>query len=152
MPQMVSLSEAARECFREGVDEIRSEMELPSFSERLSWVWSKLEAHLARFSLIVGICRVVESGPGTPERIDADDVLRASALLGYFKSHARRVYARLYGEDRGERLAEDLARFLHRLGGIWSGGHGDRFLRRAGERLQAGARQAGPTRANRIGP
>jgi putative DNA primase/helicase len=94
MPQMVSLSEAARECFREGVDEIRSEMELPSFSEWLGWVWSKLEAYLARFSLIVGMCRVVESGPGTSERIEADDVLRASILLGYFKSHARRVYAR----------------------------------------------------------
>ena len=94
-------------------------MEIPGFPERLQWVWSKVEAYVARLSLIIALCRVVEKR--APERIETEDVLRASVLVAYFKSHARRVYARLYGEDRDARLIEEVAQFLYKHGGTWAG-------------------------------
>jgi hypothetical protein len=69
--------------------------------------------------VIVALCRVVADD--APERIEAEDVLRASVLLDYFKNHARRVYVGLYGADRIDGLAEDVARFLEERGGSWSG-------------------------------
>jgi hypothetical protein len=119
MPAMVHFSPDAKAALRDEINGIRSEMEIPGFPERLQWVWSKIEAYVARLSLIIALCRVVEKR--APERIEAEDVLRASALVAYFKSHARRVYARLYGEDRDARLIEDVAQFLYKHGGTWAG-------------------------------
>lgn len=56
-----------------------------------------------------------------PERVEVEDVEGACALVTYFKAHMRRVHARLYGEDRDERLIEDLSRFLVDKGGVFKG-------------------------------
>jgi putative DNA primase/helicase len=97
----------------------RGEMEASGFPLRLRGPWAKLEAYLARLALIVSMCRIVADD--APERIEAEDVLRASVLLDYFKNHARRVYVGLYGENRIDSLAEDVAHFLKERGGRWSG-------------------------------
>jgi hypothetical protein len=47
--------------------------------------------------------------------------VRASIRPRLSKSHARRVYARLYGEDRDARLIEEVAQFLYKHGGNWAG-------------------------------
>ena len=118
-PALVSLSPEAKSVLVELINAHRAEMDSPGFPARLRGPWAKLEAYLARLSLIVGMCRVVAND--APERIEAEDVLRASVLLDYFKNHARRVYVGLHGADRIESLAEDVASFLQDHGGTWSG-------------------------------
>ena len=87
---MVHFSPDAKALLRDEINQIRSKMEVPGFPERLQWVWSKLEAYVARLALIMAMCRVVEER--APERIESPDVLRAGLLIKYFKSHARRGY------------------------------------------------------------
>ncbi len=118
-PAIVALSQDAKVALVELINAHRAEMDAPGFPPRLRGPWAKLEAYLARLALIVSMCRIVADD--APERIEAEDVLRASVLLDYFKNHARRVYVGLYGDDRIDFLAEDVARFLKERGGSWSG-------------------------------
>jgi hypothetical protein len=114
-PARVVFAPDTKEVFVTLVDELREEMEAPGFPVRLKGPWSKLEAYLARLSLLLALARAVEDEAS--ERIEAFDVLRAMVLLGYFKSQARRVYVGLYGENRDDRLAADVANFLKERGG-----------------------------------
>jgi hypothetical protein len=118
-PREVELSDEALARFREEVDALREEMEEPDFSNVLRGPWSKLEAYLARLSLVLAMARVV-SGPGRrAERVELEDVEAASVLLGYFKAHARRAYLQLYGETRQDRLLSDLTKILKENQGRW---------------------------------
>ena len=119
-PDTVPFAPEAKSVFVELLDAHREEMEQPGFPVRLKGPWAKLEAYLARLALIVGLCRVLGDGD-TPERIETQDVLRASILVEYFKVQARRVYVGLHGENTEDRLAEDVAKFLIKHGGSWEG-------------------------------
>ena len=90
-PREVGLSEEALARFREEVDALREEMEEPGFSNVLRGPWSKLEAYLARLSLVLAMARVVRGPARVEERIELEDVEAASVLLEYFKAHARRA-------------------------------------------------------------
>jgi hypothetical protein len=118
-PVRVALSPDAKEVLVEAINQHREEMEAVGFPVRLKGPWSKLEAYLARLSLILAMGRAV--GEGAAERIEAQDVLKAVVLLDYFKNQARRVYTGLYGHSPEDRLAEDLASFLKKKGGSWRG-------------------------------
>jgi hypothetical protein len=76
-----------------------------------------MPAHLARLSLILALCRVVEQGGD--EQVEARDVLAASVLTDYFKAHARRVHVGLHGQNTEDLLAKDLAEFLGGHDGEW---------------------------------
>jgi len=117
-PREVGLSEEALARFREEVDALREEMEEPDFSNVLRGPWSKLEAYLARLSLVLAMARVVRE-PARAERVELEDVEAASVLLGYFKAHARRAYLQLYGESRQDRLLSDLTKILKENQGKW---------------------------------
>ena len=93
------------------------EVHAPGFPARLQGVWSKMEAYLARLSLILALCRVAEQGG--EERVEARDVVMASGLVDYFKAHAHRVHVGLHGHDAQDLLAKDLAEFLRERGGEW---------------------------------
>jgi hypothetical protein len=97
--------------------ELQDEMHAPGFPARLEGAWSKLEAYLARLSLILAMCRVAEQGG--EEQVEARDVLMASVLVDYFKAHARRVHVGLHGQNTEDLLARDLAAFLGEHGGEW---------------------------------
>lgn len=88
----------------------------PGFPSRLEGVWSKLRGHLARLSLVLAACRCIE-GDVREERVEREDVEAASQLLGYFKAHARRVYAELSAPDSLEVLGVDLGELLDAEGG-----------------------------------
>lgn len=118
-PATVALSQEAKPVLVQMIDSHRAEMDAPGFPARLRGPWAKLEAYLARLALIIAMCRIVAND--APELIESEDVLRASILLDYFKSHARRVYVGLYGADRIDALAADVERFLQGQGGSWSG-------------------------------
>jgi putative DNA primase/helicase len=117
-PSEVRLSEEALDRFREEVDALREEMEEPDFSNVLRGPWSKLEAYLARLSLVLAMARVVR-GPARVERVELEDVERATSLVEYFKAHARRAYLQLYGESREDRLLADLTKILKENMGKW---------------------------------
>jgi putative DNA primase/helicase len=97
----------------------RKEMATPGFPRYLRGVWAKLEAYTLRLILIVACCRFTESG--VAERVETDDILRALALVDYFKAQARRVFGALYGSDPKKRLLEDVSRFVAEHGGVWVG-------------------------------
>jgi len=117
MPKVVPLSRDAWEVFKELSGGLQDEMHAPGFPTRLQGVWSKIEAYLARLSLILAVCRVVEQGGA--EQVEARDVLMASGLLDYFKAHACRVHVGLHGQDAHDLLAVELAEFLQEHGGEW---------------------------------
>jgi putative DNA primase/helicase len=117
VPEVVTLSRDAWEVFKELSGKLQDEMQTPGFPARLEGVWSKMEAYLARLSLILAMCRVAEQGG--EERVEARDVLAASVLLDYFKAHARRVHVGLHGQNAEDLLAKDLAKFLGEHDGEW---------------------------------
>jgi hypothetical protein len=120
LPSAVAFAPDALECWIDAYNEHRDEMAAPWLQPGLRAAWSKLEAYLLRLTLIVACCRFC-ADPGTPERVEAGDVLRAVMLTDYFKGHARAVHAALRAEDRGLLLLEDLTRFLRKHGGSWEG-------------------------------
>jgi putative DNA primase/helicase len=129
-PRVLRPTREAKQLLIEQINALRDEAELPGFPDRLMWVWPKMEAYLARLTLIVAMARYVNfrhAGQDVPRRVESDDVVRAVALLEYFKRHLRRVYAILYNADPKDRVVEDVARFLIARGGSWGGGTATEF-------------------------
>jgi hypothetical protein len=116
-PAVVPLSPDAWKVFKEVSDSLADEAYAPGFPTPLVGAWSKLEAYLARLSLILALCRVAEQGG--EEQVEAWDVLMASGLVDYFKAHAHRVHVGLHGQNTEDLLAKDLAEFLEEHNGEW---------------------------------
>jgi hypothetical protein len=122
-PKPLKLSTEARTLFAEAVDSLGAEVVEPGFPARLEGVWSKLRGYLARLSLVLAVCRRVERGPGGDgqERVEAEDVEAAVKLVGYFKAHARRVYAELKSPNPSpnplEVLGAELKELIEEAGG-----------------------------------
>jgi hypothetical protein len=118
-PGTVPMTEGAWEVFKELADELSEEAHALGFPRRLRGAWSKLEAYLARLSLILALSRIVEGNER--EQVEPRDVLAASVILDYFKAHARRVFAELHGASPIDTLAAALREFLEERGGRWEG-------------------------------
>jgi hypothetical protein len=118
-PGTVPMTKEAWQVFKELADELSEEAHAVGFPRRLRGACSKLEAYLARLSLILALSRVVESDDR--EEVEPRDVLAASVILDYFKAHARRVFAELHGADLMDALAAALREFLEEYGGKWEG-------------------------------
>jgi hypothetical protein len=118
-PGTVPMTEEAWQVFKELADELSEEAHGLGFPGRLRGAWSKLEAYLARLSLILALSRV--AGTEEREQVEPRDVVAASLLVGYFKAHARRVFAELHGADPMDSLAVTLKRFLEGRSGRWEG-------------------------------
>jgi len=106
-PKPLKLTREARNLFAGVVDNLGTEMIAPGFPRKLEGVWAKMRGYLARLSLILAVCRCLETH-SPEERIEAEDVEAATKLLDYFKSHARRVYSELSAPDTLDLLAADL--------------------------------------------
>src|SRR5215217_4989764 len=115
-PKPLKLTPEALRLFAFCVDSLGAEVLQPGFSARLEGVWSKLRGYLARLSLVLAVCRCVEAGT-REERVETGDVEAAVKLLGYFKAHARRVYAELRSPDPLETLGADLKKLIEAAGG-----------------------------------
>src|SRR5215208_3150729 len=72
-PASVPMTKEAWEVFKELADELSEEAHALGFPRRLRGTWSKLEAYLARLSLILALSRVVESDER--EQVEPRDVL-----------------------------------------------------------------------------
>lgn len=125
-PQLVKFTKDAKLLYAEQVNELRDELLSPGFPSILNNYWPKLKGYLARLSLILAMSRHV-AGEGESADVEVGDLLKASTLLGYFKSHAYRVFVSLHGDDLEERLSYDLACFLVKHGGIFEGTPGELY-------------------------
>ncbi len=114
-PSLVHFDTDAKEVFKELVNDHNREADQPGFPNRLRGPWAKMEAYIARLTLILSLVRSVSEG--SPKRIEMRDVLAAESLLGYFKSHARKVYGVLYEADPKDQFAVDVVGFLEAMGG-----------------------------------
>jgi len=115
-PKPLRLSPEAKTLFANALDSLGAEVLEPGFPARLEGVWSKLRGYLARLSLVLAVCRCV-TNIVREERLEAEDVRAATQLLGYFKAHARRVYAELRSPDPLEVLGADLKELIEEAGG-----------------------------------
>ncbi len=124
-PLVIDMTPDAKALFVETYNDLQEELEEPGFPDRLRPVWSKLEGYLARLSLILATTRMVElrtlGQDIVIERVIREDVAGAITLLAYFKNHAQRVFAHLYGQSPTDRLTADLIEFLESVGGQWEG-------------------------------
>jgi len=118
-PGAVPMTKEAWEVFKEIADELSEEAHTLGFPRRLRGAWSKLEAYFGRLSLILALCRIVESDER--EQVEPRDVFAASVLVSYFKAHARRVFGGLHGADPLDSLAAALKVFLQEHSGEWEG-------------------------------
>jgi hypothetical protein len=118
-PSTVPLTKEAWEVFKELADGLSEEAQALDFPRRLRGAWSKLEAYLARLSLVLALSRV--AGSNEKEQVEPRDVFAASVLINYFKAHTRRVFAELHGADPMDSLAVALSEFLKEHGSQWEG-------------------------------
>ena len=117
-PKRVTFSDEAKEVWREKVDSLKDETRIPGFPTHLKGPWSKLEAYLARLSLILAMVRCAEDG--ADEQVEERDIKAAAALIEYFKSHACRTYAKLQGKKE-DPFVTAIEEFLNEIGGGWEG-------------------------------
>ena len=102
--------------FASCVDSLGAEVLEPGFPRRLEGVWSKLRGYLARLSLILAVCRSIQS-TASEERVEREDVADAAKLLVYFKVQARRVFAEIGSPDPLEGLGSALKALIEDQGG-----------------------------------
>jgi hypothetical protein len=76
----------------------------PDLGDFLRGPWAKMRGYCARLALLLQLCRAA-AGEAESESVEAVSVLGAAALIDYFKSHIRRVYARLHASPEEVRAA-----------------------------------------------
>ncbi len=145
-PGRVGLAPESWKLFKEFSDSLTTEACELGFPRELAGAWSKLEACLARLALILCLSRVVENG--APERVEPEDMLNAWKIVGYFKPHTKRVYARVRGESPQDLFAAELEAFLSERGGEWEGEPAE--LREAFEKRESEAVPAQPAELSKM--
>lgn len=115
-PRPLMLTREARNLFAGAVDALGAEVLDPGFPRRLDGAWAKLRGYLARLSLVLAVCRCA-TNKVRDECVEVEDLVAATQLLGYFKSHARRVYSELSAPDPLEVLGADLKALIESNGG-----------------------------------
>jgi hypothetical protein len=114
-PRVVTFTRTGRQTFVACVNALYAELADPDCPDMLRGPLAKLEGYGARFALLLQLCRCV-CGEAQGEHVDEGSVLGASALMDYFKSHARRVYSRLQARPQDQRVAR-VIRWIQSHGG-----------------------------------
>jgi hypothetical protein len=115
-PLELGFTAQGRAAFIAFVNGLYEELADPAFPAYLRGPWSKYDGGAgARLALILHLCRVV-TGEANAEAVDEQSVTAATALVNYFKVHAKRVYARLRS-TRADQRAETALRWLQAHGG-----------------------------------
>jgi hypothetical protein len=114
-PDRVRFTPEGRRRFVEWATTHYEELADRLFPEHLRGPWAKMDGYCARLALILQECRFA-AGEAGGEEVDAVSVLGAAALIDYFKSHARRVYACLRTTEEDKQVAQAVA-WIRRQGG-----------------------------------
>jgi len=95
------------------------EPEVTSLAEDyLSGPWAKLEAYAPRLALILHLARIADGDPTAGGMcVDEESLTAALAIVEYFKSHVRRVYALLHAHPEDLQFATFLT-WLQKQPGI----------------------------------
>jgi hypothetical protein len=135
-PRRVTFTPSAKQTFIDAVNALAEEREQPEFPDYFKGPWSKMEAYLARLSLVLAMVHAKQARSRSTgvsgEVMNSDPIVgqraveASVALIEYFKAHARRVYATL-GDSRkedsktGKNLLPTVKWFLKAEGGHWEG-------------------------------
>jgi hypothetical protein len=108
---------------------LADEQEFGALPEGMRAAIPKLREYLARISLIMAVCRIVETDRSDrsdrfPDIFDvraevmAQDVDRASTLVWYFMEHLKKVHSRVDRYDTASIVASELVSYLHNKDGL----------------------------------
>ena len=101
-PRILHLTPAGKAAFVEWATAHYAALNTPDLPPMLRGPWAKLEGYCARLALVLHLTRLV-CDEVQQEDIDDISVLSAAALVDYFKSHARIVYAQLHASPEDKR-------------------------------------------------
>ena len=93
-PQLLPFTPRGKQAFVDFANTLYGALSDPSLPPNLRGPFSKLEGYGARLALVLHLCRYV-CQEVHHESVDERSVWGAAALVHYFQSHARRVYAYL---------------------------------------------------------
>lgn len=102
-PKLLHFTEAGKTAFVEWISAHYQEMNAPGFSGRLRGLWAKMEGYVFRLALILQLARYA-AGEAQGEEVDEVSAYGAAALMDYFKSHTRRVYAEFHSSKEDKAL------------------------------------------------
>ena len=104
VPKVCRFTAGAKTLWVQWFNEHVREQAAEDFPKYLKGPWAKMEGYCVRLVLTLHLCRCA-ARESQSEEIDEESMAGAWALIHYFKSHARRVYARLR-TTRGDERAE----------------------------------------------
>lgn len=122
-PKALSFTPRGRTAFIDLANTLYRELVDPNLPTNLRGPFAKLEGYGARIALILQLSRYV-CKEARGEAVDERSVLGAAALVHYFQSHARRVYAFLQATPEDKKLMQALK---------WIEGQGGQVTARKGE-------------------
>ncbi|MFB3166560.1 DUF3987 domain-containing protein [Neobacillus sp. 179-C4.2 HS] len=93
----LNLSSDAYEYLKSVINGLRAEMRAPDFPQQLLAPYGKLDGYLVRFTLILHVLAYQNHQTKNETMVDKETVRKAHKLVGYFKSHMRKVYNRTGG-------------------------------------------------------
>ena len=108
VPKVCRFTAGAKALWVQWFTEHVREQAAEDFPKYLKGPWAKMEGYCVRLALILHLCRCA-AGESQSEVIHEESMAGAWALIHYFKSHARRVYARLRTTREDERAEHALA-------------------------------------------
>jgi DNA polymerase-1 len=98
-PFYVHLTSSGKQAWQRFTHAHAEEVNAADFPPHLAGPWAKLKGYGARLALIVHYLRWV-CGEATGEDVDGESMDRATALVAYFKAHARKVHAVMDADPR----------------------------------------------------
>jgi hypothetical protein len=105
-PYLLRLDGEGRPAWQRFTEHHAAELNDPEFPAHLQGPWSKLRGYAGRLALVLH-CLKWACGDVEPvyavDPVDGSSMAAAARLVGYFKSHARKLYAAL---DADPRIAE----------------------------------------------
>jgi hypothetical protein len=118
-PHVVRFAPDAERAWTEWCHAHVAEQEADDFPGYLEGAWGKLDAYAARLALILHLMRIADDpmSPDEPPPVPRAVVDDAVRLVGYFKSHCRRIHARMGGRcETGDENTRAILRWIIRNG------------------------------------
>jgi hypothetical protein len=97
-PRFVRLTSSGRAAWERFTTALAAELNSNSLPDCLCGPWAKMKGYCARLALIFHCLRLA-TREVEDENVDGDSVDRASVLVRYFQSHARKCYAELNADS-----------------------------------------------------
>lgn len=105
-PQVVRLSDEAKEIYAEWENGLYDEMFSDDFDLRLELPWSKMGIQMCRIALIMHYLRWAEGETENEFEVDLTTLLSAMELIEYFKAHYKKVVDQLHTDEEDQRILE----------------------------------------------